>query len=217
MGRHRKNSESLFDAAVSSSWPVSATIAAVILGLGFVVFPFLARGNTVMSAMAQGVKPAVLMVAGLLGVVSLIKFIASKVSKTNVTARGAPSRNVFDFKRPPAHETPGAHIRRDPMLGADPVPVSAKPLEWSLELIQTIEWKRFEDVCQKFHESKGIRIACTPLGPDGGIDIAYIRAISFKRPPSCSARPGATATLASDRFGSCSGSWWIRKSPRRSS
>jgi len=43
--------------------------------------------------------------------------------------------------------------------------------EWSLELIQSIEWKRFEDVCQKFYEAKGIRSACTPLGPDGGIDI----------------------------------------------
>ena len=42
---------------------------------------------------------------------------------------------------------------------------------WSLALVQEIEWKRFEDLCQKFYESKGIRSETTPLGPDGGIDI----------------------------------------------
>lgn len=47
----------------------------------------------------------------------------------------------------------------------------AKPMEWSIELIRDIEWKRFEDVCQKFYELKGIRSETTPLGPDGGIDI----------------------------------------------
>ncbi|MFH1814269.1 MAG: restriction endonuclease [Pseudomonadota bacterium] len=37
--------------------------------------------------------------------------------------------------------------------------------------MRAIEWKRFEDLCQKFHEIKGIRSVTTPLGPDGGIDI----------------------------------------------
>ena len=169
MGRRRRNSESLFDVAVSSPWPVSATIAVAILGLGLVVFPFFARGNPFLLAMAQGIKPAVLIAAGLFGIVSLIKFIADNVRKPSTAGSGMPSRKLYDFKRPSVHEAPGATIPRDPMLGADPAP--AKPLEWSLELIQTIEWKRFEDVCQKFYESKGIRSACTPLGPDGGIDI----------------------------------------------
>ena len=169
MGRRRRNSESLFDIAVSSSRPVSATIAVAILGVGLVVFPFFARGNPFLLAMAQGIKPAVLIAAGLFGIVSLIKFIADNVRKPSTAGSGMPSRKLYDFKRPSVHEAPGATIPRDPMLGADPAP--AKPLEWSLELIQTIEWKRFEDVCQKFYESKGIRSACTPLGPDGGIDI----------------------------------------------
>ncbi len=48
---------------------------------------------------------------------------------------------------------------------------TAKPTEWSIELLRDLEWKRFEDVCQKFHALKGIRSETTPLGPDGGIDI----------------------------------------------
>lgn len=47
----------------------------------------------------------------------------------------------------------------------------AKPAVWSIELIREVEWKRFEDVCQKYYELKGIRSETTPLGPDGGIDI----------------------------------------------
>lgn len=46
-----------------------------------------------------------------------------------------------------------------------------RPMEWSLELIRELEWKRFEDVCQQYYQCKGIRSETTPLGPDGGIDI----------------------------------------------
>ena len=87
MGRRRRNSESLFDIAVSSSRPVSATIAVAILVLGLVVFPFFARGNPFLLAMAQGIKPAVLIAAGLFGIVSLIKFIADKVRNPHLQVR----------------------------------------------------------------------------------------------------------------------------------
>lgn len=53
-------------------------------------------------------------------------------------------------------------------LPSEPV---AKPTAWSIELIREIEWKCFEDVCQRYYELKGIRSETTPLGPDGGIDI----------------------------------------------
>lgn len=46
-----------------------------------------------------------------------------------------------------------------------------KPTEWALGLLREIEWKRFEEVCQRFYDTKGIRSETTPLGPDGGIDI----------------------------------------------
>lgn len=46
-----------------------------------------------------------------------------------------------------------------------------KPTAWSLELIRTLEWKRFEEICQQLYEMKGIRSETTTLGPDGGIDI----------------------------------------------
>lgn len=59
-------------------------------------------------------------------------------------------------------------IQPRPAMPADARP---KPAVWSLELMQSIEWKRFEDLCQKFYEIRGIRSETTPLEPDGGIDI----------------------------------------------
>jgi len=58
------------------------------------------------------------------------------------------------------------HYRREPS-GVPP----EKPMEWSIDVICEIEWKRFEDVCQKFYETRGIRSETTVLGADGGIDI----------------------------------------------
>ncbi len=47
----------------------------------------------------------------------------------------------------------------------------AKPTAWSIDVIRAVEWKRFEDLCQKFYETSGIRSETTALGPDGGMDI----------------------------------------------
>lgn len=54
---------------------------------------------------------------------------------------------------------------------SSPTAAVAKPTEWTIDLIRDLEWKRFEDVCQQFYETKGIRSETTALGPDGGIDI----------------------------------------------
>lgn len=66
----------------------------------------------------------------------------------------------------PLSEIESLHYRREPS-GSPP----EKPMEWSIDMIREIEWKRFEDVCQKFYETKGIRSETTALGADGGIDI----------------------------------------------
>lgn len=57
------------------------------------------------------------------------------------------------------------------MAAISGVTTEAKPTTWSIELLRDLEWKRFEDVCQRFYASKGIKSETTPLGTDGGIDI----------------------------------------------
>lgn len=57
-----------------------------------------------------------------------------------------------------------------------PSPASAptappRPPAWSLEVLDRMEWKRFEDLCCEFYREKGIRAETTRLGADGGVDV----------------------------------------------
>jgi len=46
-----------------------------------------------------------------------------------------------------------------------------RPGDWSLKLIQDIEWKKFEELSTAYYIEKGIKAEATSLGADGGIDI----------------------------------------------
>jgi HJR/Mrr/RecB family endonuclease len=44
-------------------------------------------------------------------------------------------------------------------------------LKWSKELIDSLEWKCFEDLCAEYFKEKGYKANVTKLGADGGVDI----------------------------------------------
>jgi len=46
-----------------------------------------------------------------------------------------------------------------------------QPTSWSLDVINSLEWKRFEELCAEYYCLKGYKIKVTPLGADGGVDI----------------------------------------------
>lgn len=43
--------------------------------------------------------------------------------------------------------------------------------KWSLELLNALEWKRFENLCAAYFEELGFRAKTVRAGPDGGVDI----------------------------------------------
>lgn len=47
----------------------------------------------------------------------------------------------------------------------------AKPSEWTLDVLNVLEWKRFEELCTHMFEHKGFTCKTTNLGSDEGIDI----------------------------------------------
>jgi len=49
--------------------------------------------------------------------------------------------------------------------------INIQPNYMSLELIQNIEWKRFEELCKAYIESKGGQAKTIRVGTDGGVDI----------------------------------------------
>jgi len=43
--------------------------------------------------------------------------------------------------------------------------------DWSLDLIRSVEWKRFEELCDNYFKTKGWTTKPANFGPDGGVDI----------------------------------------------
>lgn len=57
---------------------------------------------------------------------------------------------------------------------ASPVP-PARPTRWSREVLQLIEWKRFEELLESLWQARGYRAELTGRGADGGVDIRLYR------------------------------------------
>lgn len=60
-----------------------------------------------------------------------------------------------------------------PQLPAHSPP--ARPTQWSLEALRSLEWKRFELLCARYYEVVGFRSATLAAGADGGIDVKLFR------------------------------------------
>lgn len=55
-----------------------------------------------------------------------------------------------------------------------PVPIAA-PLKLTPELLRRLEWKRFELLVQRDLEARGVRVECTCVGVEGGVDLHVYR------------------------------------------
>ncbi len=57
------------------------------------------------------------------------------------------------------------------------------PVNWSEDLIMSLDWKRFEELCEWYFQKRDFETKTTSIGPDGGIDIElYKRRISMIEP-----------------------------------
>lgn len=200
MARRRgKQGKSLFEELMDAPWQASIVIGAItFIGLKWVL-PSIAGSNIFLKPVAQAFSGLAWLFSGfffLLGAIVYARTAASrkqapplKVIKGGADSDGVRRHPQGDTKAQGRQEPSiatsqpagaAAEVRRgilgEPMdiypvwkdQHADVVP---KPTAWSLEVIRDVEWKRFEDVCQKFYELSGIRSETTALGPDGGIDI----------------------------------------------
>lgn len=60
---------------------------------------------------------------------------------------------------------------------------TVSPERWSIELLDALEWKRFEMVCAKYFEMQGFKSRTNLSGADGGVDI-HLFADGSDRPDS---------------------------------
>jgi len=182
MARRRKQNETLLEVLFTAPWWISVVIGVV----GFIAMKWIAPAVWGSSLILKPITAALASVAwvfsGVLFAVGAMSFVRQKVATSRSGSPQKPSAGwnprLVEGKQEPS--TSGFPKVEQPVPGQDPVweawkaapnSVKVKPSEWSIELLRDLEWKRFEDVCQKFYQLKGIKSETTALGPDGGIDI----------------------------------------------
>lgn len=187
--RRRKQNKSFLDDLLDAPWQVSIVVGVMaFIGLRW-IFPSMAGSNMFLRPIAQASSGLAWLAAGfffLIGLAVFAKSVAAKAKQAPERSFGSLGRTAPYRREPITHggvnqgrmatsvdhlaeiELHRAAIRSRQDVPGEP---AKKPAEWSIDVIREIEWKRFEDVCQRFYETKGIKSETTALGPDGGIDI----------------------------------------------
>ncbi|SMB24455.1 Restriction endonuclease [Sterolibacterium denitrificans] len=194
MTRRRRTREAPIETLFKAPWWISVALGIFVL----VALKWIEPPNVASSAASSAVSNAILkplasMLSGLawllsgvfffIGLLSLVreKLSAPKPAKladwqSTKSAAGTQADGGWQSRVAQYGVQGRAEPKQDRVLEAWEASIAgvsstAKSAEWSIELLRDLEWKRFEDVCQKFYALKGIKSETTPLGPDGGIDI----------------------------------------------
>lgn len=174
MARKRRNKK-LLDIALVSPWPIAAWIAFGFFFIGFVILPSILKSSPFMTSLVPLVQYGLGLVGLIFAGIALVKYLIQLSS---------PNTQVFPIGSQKSDYRPNSVRNKNPSrlnnAWNDAFPDAqskqeehslTKPTAWSLDLLQAIEWKRFEDLCAAFYREKDIRCETTPLGADGGVDI----------------------------------------------
>ncbi len=76
----------------------------------------------------------------------------------------------------PTQFDPADNINPETVWAEEDVPVipgatAVATREWTLEVLQSLEWRRFEKLCEAYYREKGIRNVAISLAANGGMDI----------------------------------------------
>lgn len=161
----RPKKQSLIEIAVNGSWVVATMFAIAFLIIVFLVAPSIT--NPILKPIALGLKPIGLFLAVIFGLMALVKLILhNQTESQSKPSWTAPRNTSLSFSKTASN---------DPIIGSlgnsQTLPIPQPQTTWTLQLIQEIEWKKFEELSTAYYHEKGIKAEATPLGADGGIDI----------------------------------------------
>ena len=189
-----KNNPSLIAVAFKAEWWISAIISAGIFVFTFFVFPTIGSRNIFIHAFSAGLTPFLVFAGFAFALIALFNYFRQRKSLRSyraekyaeILSKPFPGSQKGFISVPPAQNNPvpSPHEHQvvygwskdDSQWGklgveSNPMETPKRPASWSLELLQQIEWKLFEDLSAAFYREKGIRAELTKLGADGGIDI----------------------------------------------
>jgi restriction system protein len=159
MARRRKNSD-LSSILVLLPWWVSAVMGLAAFGAIRWLFPLYFSGNPILSALAVATRPLSWLALVFFAVLALFAAIQQ------------PRRDAEKTRK--KSTPPGPQHRLEPLLpnaGATTRFVPPNRGAWSLQSLQSLEWKRFEHLCAWYYDAFGLTAETLAAGPDGGIDI----------------------------------------------
>jgi restriction system protein len=165
----RKPKQSFAQGLIASPWYVSVGFAVASLILFKRILPAMWAGNMFLNPLSQAFAAMAWLPAGFFFLLAVFAGLRQFAQRPASSERTSPASSPATARpSAPPHRVKSRPIPSSPHY--QPAP-PAKPQAWSLALIHSLEWKRFEDVCQQFYQLHGIKSETTPLGPDGGIDI----------------------------------------------
>ncbi|QDF96070.1 endonuclease [Azoarcus sp. DD4] len=167
MARRRyRRREGWLTVALRADWKFSAVLAAVALLGATAILPALLGGSPLLRPLAMMLVPLAYLFALLFGATALLRYYAGRGEGGRSTA----AATAMPRQEPSARE-PDELDKALASVFPPPPPSPPRPQAWSAEVLDRVEWKRFEDLCCEFYREKGIRAETTRLGADGGVDI----------------------------------------------
>lgn len=155
-----------------NAWILAVAFAAIALLFAWVIVPSIFASNPILSALVPAVHlgGSGLAASALLGALKLY-LERDMESKSSPPFQSRPSTYADRVSSAPPTRT-RENVHRQEVNEVNPVhhPLN-EPVTWTLDLIRSLEWKRFEDLCAEFSKNNGLRTETTSLGADGGVDI----------------------------------------------
>ncbi|MCE1226246.1 MAG: restriction endonuclease [Geobacteraceae bacterium] len=177
MARRSRNQENIIETLMMLPWWVSLVL--MVIGnifLRFMVPSFyaskVASGGQLAGAVSNGVSGAMPGVANIftlvMAVTLCVSLIRSYIQSRQIAATPAPFSH--EARRQPSCE-PALGVTGLGQKINHTISAPTKPSKLSQQLLNDIEWKRFETLCAAAIRELGLDPKETQYGPDGGIDI----------------------------------------------
>ncbi|MBK7136313.1 MAG: restriction endonuclease [Rhodocyclales bacterium] len=172
--RRSKKDDSLISLAISSHWGISATLAVVTL-IGFLwFFPAVFSSSKTLKPLGPTLVPIGYIIAGIFAVIAIVNFLRTKrdSSTSPVNAmHGVPGVDIQSQQKSKKHPATADVMDLSFESEVEQPQDMGRPTAWSMKVLQSIEWKRFEELVAAFYQLKGVEAKTQRCGADGGIDV----------------------------------------------
>lgn len=169
----RKRNVGLMAILMLLPWWVSASIGMVVFSTFNWITPALWANNAILKGLAIGLQPPAWIFSIPFAIVSIIAFLLQFGRKHQPEKRQWAPKDDFIRTRPkpsPGFDQPESDTF-SVWMGQPVTETPKQPSSWSLDVLRSIEWKRFEELCAEIYTLRGFRTELQRYGADGGIDI----------------------------------------------